>query len=245
MVVKIQSKPTVLPRFVKVRGILSPRPWYNHQWILGRALLLDSLKKGTINSFRIWGTKVHYKFEHETVLEMNPMSIEIPMHSKILSLKITQNLLKMIYKENKINIRLKGLSFFFKELFLNTGPDGTLVSDWYPWAGEGKPSVFHKHSSKILENQQQNQGLKKQARLLLLPHSHCIILGLSLLICKMRALNWLVEGLPGLKLYTSMIHLFLQFSWRGPSSLMKIYAVHFVEKACFWKIYHNTKFKDY
>lgn len=68
---------------------------------------------------------------------------KIPMHSKILSLKITHNLLKIIYKKNKINIHLKEL-FFFKELFLNTDPDGT-------WAGESKPFVVHKYSSKILE----------------------------------------------------------------------------------------------
>lgn len=65
----------------------------------------------------------------------------------------------------------------------------SLVSEQYPWAGEGKPFVFHKHSSKILEKQQQNWVLKKQAQLLLPPRSHYVILGLSFLICKMRALN--------------------------------------------------------
>lgn len=68
-----------------------------------------------------------YKFEHETVLEMNSLSIEIPMHSKILSLKVTQNLLKIICKKNKINTYLKEF-FFLKELFLNTGPNGTFIS---------------------------------------------------------------------------------------------------------------------
>lgn len=136
-----------------------------------------------------------------------------------------------------------------KSFCSNTGFDTTLASHLYPWRREGEPLVafFRGHSSKILEQWHQNRGRDKQARLPALLRIHPARKpGLSLLISEVRELtDWLGGFQAWHYILPWFTFFFCDFMEGHTLPDENTWELHFMERACFWKVYHNTKCKDY